>query len=89
MKKRKVIKGSNLQKRSPIFSGMALFLFLERFNAPEWLYGVFGLLFVVWFVAWIYDMGATEDVDIFNDEEITIKTFKERLNEKTRDNTEN
>jgi hypothetical protein len=87
MKTRKVIKGTNLQKRSPIFSGMALFLFLERFNAPEWLYGVFGLLFVIWFVAWIYDMVATEQTDVvFSKDEITIKTFKEKLDEKTRNN---
>jgi hypothetical protein len=68
MKKRKVIKRSNLKSRSPISTGIVFYLMLDKLNAREWIWGVIGLLFFIWLIAFIIDLFNTTEVDIFDND---------------------
>jgi hypothetical protein len=64
-KSNKVISGNNLPSRLPIWSTLSCALALDRWNAPEWLWGAVGFLFLIGWVAMIYGMIVQEKVDIF------------------------
>lgn len=57
MKKIKVISNKNLPARPPLWSSMTAWLMLDRFDAPGWVYGVVGCLFVLlwifYFCTWV------------------------------------
>ena len=88
MKKRNVIKSSNLRLRSPVMSGLIIYMALDKWNAPEWLWGVLGLLVLMWIITFIIDMFNTTEIDLFADDKDMTgnkkKTFKERIDEKTK-----
>lgn len=65
---KKVISTKNLRTKSPIISALVIYLCLDKWNAPQWIYGVFGVLFFILFVAWIIDLFNTKEVDIFENE---------------------
>ena len=86
MKKRNVIKDSNLKTRNPLFLGLVSYLVLDRFNAPEWVQGAIGSIFGLIFIIFIIDLFKTNEVDIFADDSVETeqkkKSFKERVQDK-------
>jgi len=85
MKKRKVISSKNTNIRPPLLLTAVTYLFLDKFDAPEWLWGALALFFVILWIVFIADK--TEDVDIFEEPkegEEKKKSFRERLIEKMR-----
>jgi hypothetical protein len=59
--KRYVIHPDNMPVRWPWLGAAALwFLVLDRFNAPGWLWGAVGLLWVLITVGWIVTVSRTE-----------------------------
>ena len=87
MKKRNVIKSSNLRARSPILVGLVFYLSLDKWNAPEWLYGALGLLVLIWLITYIKDLADTTEIDLFaDDKDINKKkSFQEKLIKKIKD----
>lgn len=64
-KGRKVIARKNLPTALPFWQTVTLVLVLDRFGAPDWLWGVAGTLTVIVWAAWIYAMGWREErVDV-------------------------
>lgn len=76
MKKRNVISNKNLFPESPVISALVFYLCFTKWNAPEWLYGVVGLMYFLWLVSWIIDLFSIKGVDIFDNER-----FKNKENE--------
>ena len=71
MKKRNVIKRENIGSRSPIVVGLVFYLALDKWNAPEWVWGFVGLIFLLLLVNFIADKFNTTEVDIFSDKDLT------------------
>ena len=72
MKINKVIKTENFPTRLPFASTLMWLTMLHYWNAPEWLWGVFGLLFfVLWCVA-IKNKWKEEQVDIFEKDKTNL-----------------
>jgi hypothetical protein len=63
-KKVKVIDTSNFPSRLPIFQTLTTWLALDRFNAPQWLWGAMGLLFTIIWIVSIIGMVVQEKVDL-------------------------
>jgi hypothetical protein len=70
MKNYKYIK--NGKPRVPIISAMVVYLMLEKFSAPEWLYGVFGIIYLVGIITAIALIIYGEQVDLFEEEDKPI-----------------
>jgi hypothetical protein len=66
MKKNRVIKRENLPLKISIWNPLTCFLALERFNAPGWLYGALGVLFLFADIAAIYRILTETEVDLLN-----------------------
>lgn len=77
MAKKKVIKYSNNRLRAPFMSGFITFVILRHFDCPEWLYGVLGFLYLLWFIIWVYEIFVGyEEVDIIGRLEELEKNIK-------------
>lgn len=63
----KKISYRNIPSKPPIWNTLVCFLVMERFNAPEWLWGVLGFIFAIAWVASIYGIIMEEAVDIFEE----------------------
>ena len=77
----KKISMKNLPNPIPVFTTVAWITILHYWNAPEWLYGFFILVFIA---AWIkYFNDEEEFIDIFEEpkEEPKKSKFMERLKE--------
>jgi hypothetical protein len=61
---RKTIPLKELPMRSPILGAMVFWLFLDRYSAPSWLYGVIGTVYVTFFIVWAFDMCQRTDVSV-------------------------
>lgn len=77
----------NERPKLPVLGTAVVYLLLDKFNSPEWVWGAIGiLLLIAWIVAiaLIYKM---DGIDIFDDEDLkklepkTSKSFSERLKE--------
>lgn len=60
----KVLKRNNLPTRLPLWQSITCLLALEHWNAPEWMYGVMGLLFLSLWIASIIMLAKEEGVDL-------------------------
>lgn len=65
MKEVKVVKRSNMPIRFPLWQTVTCLLALEHWNAPEWLYGVMGLFFILIWVAGILTFFKEKEIDLF------------------------
>lgn len=74
MKAKKVLSGSNLPAKLPLWSSLTTAIALDYWNAPEWLWGCLGLLFLLAWIAWIIGIATQEKVDLF--EEVVDKQVK-------------
>lgn len=89
MKKSKVISYKNLPARLPWLSTAVAYLFLDKFNAVGWVWGMVITLFSILWILCIAGKCLQTSVDVFNAEdkpEIKSK-FAERLNEMKEKNT--
>lgn len=66
MTKRKVIATKQLPARpaAALWSGATTWLLLDRFNAPQWLYGALGLFFVLAFVTLLAVVISSDTVEL-------------------------
>ena len=68
MKRKKVIKRSNLPTNLPIGGSALWFTVLHYWKAPEWLWGAFGLIFLVMWTVSVW-LRLTEDkIDLLNND---------------------
>jgi len=65
-KSRLIIDGSNLPARPPLLPTLFWWMFLDYVSAPEWLFGVFGVMMVLLWVVFIHEKITSENKDIFN-----------------------
>lgn len=65
--KKKVIKLENLPAKAPAPLTLSTAIALDFWNAPGWLWGALGLLFIMIWGAAIYKMVKEKPVDIFED----------------------
>ena len=63
--KNKKISWKNLPKRSPFLATIVYGMALDRWNAPEWLYGFIGAILIGSWVVFIRSRAQDEVVDIF------------------------
>lgn len=64
MKHPKVISRGQFPARLPTVATIAWFLLLERFHAPQWLWGIAAFLAVIFWGACIYAMYVQEPVQL-------------------------
>tara|TARA_R100001530_G_scaffold1886_1_gene3254 strand:- start:27358 stop:27558 length:201 start_codon:yes stop_codon:yes gene_type:complete len=65
MAKKKVINQKNKRIPVPVIGTMTLSLFLDKFNAPGWLWGALGVfIFFYWCIA-IHDIFNCEELEEF------------------------
>lgn len=69
MKERKTIATKNLPTRIPLLSFVVIYLLLDKFNAPGYVYGIVGTLAVIILIALIYGMCTEQEVDIFKEDD--------------------
>lgn len=65
MKPIKVIKRNNLPAKLPISSTVTCLLALDYWHASQWLWGVFGALFLVHWILIIVTIIIQEESDVF------------------------
>lgn len=65
--KRKVIKLSNYPTRLPVYNTIITAMALDYWNAPQWLWGALGILFLIIWIVSFYLIFKEEQVDIFNE----------------------
>lgn len=69
MKKRKVIPRKNIPVHWPISMTAIAYLLLDKFKAPEWVWGIGGTLAVItWILAGI-SIFTAEETEIFEEKE--------------------
>jgi len=71
MKKQKVIATKNFGARSPILMTAVAYLFLDKFNAVGWVWGVVATLFVILWIGYFVTLATSDPVDIFEDKKPT------------------
>lgn len=64
MKKPKYIKASNLPPRGIVVVPIFWWMFLDRMNAPDWLFGIVGTLLALVTITELWRMFAGEGVDV-------------------------
>jgi len=64
MSNKKVISYKNLPTRFPLQSTILYVMALFYFNAPQWLFGVVGVLLVLMWATWVYSVFEKEKVDV-------------------------
>jgi hypothetical protein len=65
MTDRRVIKYRNLPTKLPIGSTAVVWLLLDRFQAPGWVWGAVGVICLATWAAVIYQIWIEDGVDIF------------------------
>lgn len=67
-KKRKVISFNNLPTKPPVLATVVYITALKVYEAPEWLWGAFGLFLLVAWINSVYQITAQEKTDIFKED---------------------
>jgi len=68
MKKTKVISIKNLPVRAPTLVTALAYIFLDKFHAVGWVWGVVGTLFALIWISYFYGLATSDNVDIFKEE---------------------
>lgn len=61
---RRVISCKNLPMRPPIIATIVWYLFLERVNAPEWLWGLMGALLGIFWIVCIWGVNDQKQIEL-------------------------
>lgn len=64
---RKVIPRKRLPANLPTMGTLVWYMFLDKINAPGWVWGVMGTLFTVFWIASIVAMFVQKEVDVIKD----------------------
>lgn len=79
MESKKVISRKNIPSRTPIPSTVLYALAMDYWNAPQWLWGVFGVFIVLMWIFWVSSFFTQDEIDILeyydceNDDMVTHK----------------
>jgi len=65
MEKRKVINAKNWPLHFPVVGTLVCYLMLDKFSAPGWLCGAFGVLFGLWYIFVFIDVITKENLPPF------------------------
>jgi len=68
MKVKKVIKSTSLPTKLPIWSTITTALALDYWNAPQWLWGAMGLLFLIGWISCIICFATEEEIDLLKND---------------------
>lgn len=68
----KVLRYDNLPGKLPIFPTLTTLLALEYWNAPEWLYGVLGVIFAFVWGASIWRILTQKAVDLLDNDDKAV-----------------
>ena len=82
MKNKQKISVSNLPTRIPIFQAIVIYLLLDNLNAPDWIYGALGFMWLMLIIVAIIAKIKEEEIDIFDTSpngKSTKETFREKL----------
>lgn len=63
---RKTIKYSNIPTSLPLTPTATLYLLMDKFHSPQWLWGAIGLLVLVVWISAIYNIATEESVDVIS-----------------------
>lgn len=61
---KRVISRKNLPSRVPVFQMMTVYLMLDKFDAPGWLWGVIGTFMVVALIGSLIEMHKENEVEV-------------------------
>lgn len=64
MKRRKVLDAKQMPTRLPMIGTLVWYLILDKFDAPGWLWGVMGTLFVLLWIAAVVGIWTQDSVEI-------------------------
>lgn len=82
-KKRYIIRNANTRgRRVHIPSLIAIWLLMDRLNAPEWLYGIYWFIIAIIAVAFFYDVYTYEEEFVDMDEQLQRWYIDQKLREK-------
>lgn len=62
--KRKVLSYKSLPARSPLFSSIVLWMMLDYYKAPGWVWGVVGTCVILWAAAWLIEVFSADHIDL-------------------------
>lgn len=60
----KVVANKNMPARLPIWQSITIWLALDHWHAPQWLYGALGLLLLVMWIAEIYKLFTQKETEV-------------------------
>lgn len=63
--KRKVVSHKSLPARIPLISTAVLYLLLDKFHAPEWLWASIGTLWVLFLIGSVIAVFTQEPVELY------------------------
>lgn len=78
--KKKKICYTNMSARIPLIESFVVFLILERFNASGFLYGVFGLIYIIFIINGLYGFFTEERIVFDLDKEYDENLLEQMLN---------
>ena len=76
MKKTTVLSPENLPTRFPIAWTLVYVFALDKWNAPQWLWGAVGLLILLMWIGAITQKIKEKRIDIFKDSDPKVNSFK-------------
>ena len=83
--KRKVIAYKNLPAKLPLTQTLLVLLILDKYNAPQWVWGVVITIYSLLWILSIVSIANEKLYDLFDDNQLPAtlmkKTLTERMNE--------
>lgn len=67
MEKTKVIANKNFGARSPLLMTAVAYLFLDKFHAVGWIWGVVGTFFFLLWLGYFVTLAKSKEIDIFEE----------------------
>lgn len=77
MKKKKVVSYQNERASPPWVQTAIVYLLLDKWHAPQWLWGAFGLLFLALWISQIIDMMHQIELPVLFDQDGTPVSGKQ------------
>lgn len=62
---KRVIAYDNIPFRLPIGGTATVWLLMDRFNPPGWVWGAMAVLVAIWWVVWLYAITHQKEVNLF------------------------
>ena len=75
----KELKRSNMPSRAPLISTLVVWMALDHWHAPLWLYGALGTVFLFLWIGFTYAMATGDAVDIIERVEAREKEVKNAI----------